>query len=94
MAKTMVKKKPRRYVTQYKNKAGILFSEGDRVRLSSRAKQLHEKVQMQQNTPLYAGRRIVQTRIAYLFPDIKGLVRLEVRLGGYWTWSVDDLERV
>jgi len=75
--------------TAYLNRSKILFRMNDRVRLNKKALVLYKKLEGE----LFAGREIKQTRIKYLFPDVKGLVRLETRLGGYWTWSVDDLEK-
>ena len=80
----------KKQVTQYKNKAGVVFTVGDRVHLNTRALTLFKR----NEGGTFAGNRITQTRIASLFPDIPGYVRLQTRLGGYWTWSVEDLIRV
>jgi hypothetical protein len=66
------------------------FKVGDLVELRPRALVLYKKLEGE----VFAGRLVTQTRIKSLFPDIRGLVRLEKRLGGYWTWSVNDLELV
>ena len=85
------KEKTKRVVaTAYLNRKRVLFRVDDRVRLNSRALVSYRK----QEGEFFAGREIKQTRIKYLFPDVKGLVRLETRLGGYWTWDVNDLEKV
>jgi len=84
----MHKPKSREPVVRYMNKAKVAFGVGNRVRLKPAALKLFKKTEGE----LFAGREILQARIAYLFPDVKGLVRVETRLGGYWTWDVDDLE--
>jgi len=75
---------------KYKNKAGQEFETGTRVRLTKKALSLFRTT----DDKAYAGKGITVTAVGYVFPDIKGLVRLEDKVGGYWTWDVNDLEVV
>ena len=77
-------------VQQYKNKSGVMFKVGSQVQLKPKALKLFRKT----DGELFAGREVSKARIAYLFPETKGLVRLEQKLGGYWTWDVNDLEEI
>ena len=80
----------RKVPTVYVNKQKVPFVVGDRVRLKSTALSLFRKTEGE----TFVGHTITQTRIKSLFHDVRGLVRLETRLGGYWTWDVNDLEKV
>lgn len=81
--------KPERRPGSYTNKAGVEFRVGDRVQLRPKTFKTIDP-----NPPEFAGRRITQTTIRALFSDIQGGVVLKVRLGGFWSWNVDDLEKV
>lgn len=74
---------------EYKNKAGSAFRKGDCVRLTYGAFTTRDPA-----PPTYAGKRIMRAIIVSLFSDVKGLVLVEPKLGGYHTWDVDDLEHV
>lgn len=94
MAKTAKPKKVRE-VNSYTSKAGVEFKVEDKVKLNSKATRLHPKVEQQQtDVKMFAGIKVNTARVEYIFPDIKGLVRLSNKLGGYWTWDVNDLEKV
>lgn len=82
-------RKYKRPVTEYKNKAGVTFKAGDRVGLTSKAFNTYQK----SDDPTFAGQAVRTARISTLLPDVKGLVQLATRLGGYWTWDVNDLEK-
>lgn len=79
-----------RAVKSYKNKAGVAFETGDVIYLKKGVLTLFKKSEQ----PVFAGKNIMIATVDYLFPDVKGLVRLNVKLGGYWTWDVNDLEKV
>ena len=76
-------------LTKMTNKAGTVFQLGEKVELNIKALRFQTQ---DPKPPTFAGRRITKTQITSLLPN-KGLVLLEVRLGGYWAWSVDDLEK-
>lgn len=83
----MVKKGRRlKQVSSYKNGKGVEFCLGDKVGLTPEAINTHHF----DTTDKFLLRRN-KARIVYLFPDVKGLVRMEPKLGDYWTWFVDDL---
>ena len=79
----------RQRYTAFRNERGQIVKAGDTVQLTRRAFQTHV-----QNREQFAGTSIMKTKVASVFGDIKGLVLLEQRLGGYWTWDVNDLEKV
>ena len=76
-------------VTQYKNKFGRVFQVGDTVELKHKAFKVKDPRQ-----PLFAGSPVHKGKITSLLPEVKGLVIVEPRLGGFHSWSVEDLKRV
>lgn len=76
---------------EYKNSHGVVFMKGDVVRLNGSALRLYTK---QSDDETLLGNAIDRARIFSLLPDLKGVVVLSTPLGGYWTWSVEDLEHV
>lgn len=90
LGKSLRKSKRTREKTVYINKDGVSFSPGDYVQLKPKTLKLFHRT----DGDLFAGREIVKSQIVYLFPDIKGFVRVLKKLGGYWTWDVNDLEKV
>jgi hypothetical protein len=75
--------------TSYTNKKNVVFHSGDTVKLTEKAFQTNDA-----SLPTFAGRRITKGKITSLLADVKGLVVVEPRLGGFYTWNVDDLEKV
>ena len=75
---------------KYMNKAKVIFSPGDKVKLTKKAL----VAAVNPEPALFAGQPIKDSVVVSLFPDVKGLVLLRQKLGGYWTWDVDDLEKV
>lgn len=86
----MSKTKSLKPVTVYVDKKNTEFKVGDRVRLKAGTMNLYKKTEGE----TLVGLPITETRIRSLFNDVKGLVLLEARLGGYWTWDVNELEKV
>jgi hypothetical protein len=86
----VARSKRTKVVKEYKNSSGVAFRRGDIVRLNGRTAFVTEDPM----PALFLGRRITQGKIVSLLPDIKGYVQVEPRLGGYWTWHVDDLKKV
>ena len=84
-----VRSKKTRVITEYKNKFGVTFKEGDRVMLSKKA-----FVTKDPTPPQFLGQPVTRGKIVSLFPDWAGLVIVEPRLGGYSTWNVNDLEKL
>ena len=78
-------------VTAYRNKRNQIIKAGDTVRLTSSAFKTHSH---NQNQELFGGIPITKAQVRSVFKDVKGLVLLKQRLGGYWTWNVEDLEKV
>lgn len=77
----------KRVIVEYKNRSGKVFKVGDRVKLDPHTAFIV-------NDPLpenFAGQPITRSTIVSFLPDAKGWVLLENKLGGFWTWSVDDL---
>jgi hypothetical protein len=71
-----------------KKKSHLVLKLGDVVKLKPKALRLFKKT----DGELFAGREVVKAKVVYIFEDTQGLVRLEQKLGGYWTWSTNDLE--
>lgn len=80
----------RKKIEHYANSRGVEFRKGDLVKLNTRALKLYKKTEDE----TFAGLSILQARIYSLLPDAIGMVVLEQRLGGYWTWPVSDLENI
>ena len=85
----MKKTKETKVIEFYRNRAGVEFRPGDEVRLKRGTIQSPEIA-----PPEFAGRKITKARITGLFQDVRGGVQLETKLGGYWCWNVEDLEKV
>lgn len=67
----------------------IPFQVGDKVSLKTNVIISHDP-----DPPTFAGRRVKATKIEALLPEGKEMVALlEVRLGGYWAWNVDELHK-
>lgn len=43
------------------------------------------------NPPTFAGRRVVKAKIETLE---NGVAILDVKLGGFWVWDINELEKV
>lgn len=80
--------KKTRQVRKYTNKSGVTFKVGDIVKLSKTAFTVKD---LMPPTSLL-GRRAVKGKITSLFNDVKDLVLVEPKLGGFSTWDVNDLE--
>ena len=68
----------------------VKLAVGDKVRLKKRAFQIY----VAREKDMSGGLEITEARIEYFFSGVKGLAKLEHRLGGYWSWNVEDLELV
>lgn len=79
----MAEKKKRR-PKFLKNKAGDVFTEGQKVRLDFSAFRTKDPA-----PPTFAGSLVTETTIEALLPERVAL--LSVKLGGYWTWDVENL---
>jgi len=80
-------------ISSAKNKTGIVFKVGDKVQLTKKAaKSYANPIPMLQ--AFYAGRPVRVAKIVSFFPDVKGLAHVVPKLGGYWSWDVNDLEKV
>lgn len=87
----MAKNKKKKRVTRFKNGLGMVFTSGTRVRLNRKA-YTSFVAPMIPAEEVFAGYTVREAIVKDLLPDTKGLVLLATRLGGYWTWNVDDLE--
>ena len=83
------RKVQRKTVRQFKNNLGVTFHAGDTVKLTYKAFKTYDD-----EAPGFAGRILNYSKIASLLSDTKGTVALEQRLGGFYTWNVNDLEKV
>jgi hypothetical protein len=73
-----------------KGKDSVKLNVGDKVRLKKRTFQLY----VAREKDMHGGLEITEARIEYFFSGVKGLAKLEYKLGGYWSWDVNDLEKV
>lgn len=89
--KELARRVYKQMVSEYRNKKGVAFKVGDKVGLTARALVLYKRME---GDATFAGNLIETTRIFTLLPDVRGQVVLEQKLGGYWTWDVNDLEKV
>lgn len=81
--------KKTRQVASCKDQAGTVFKVGDVVSLRRGAFRTNDPA-----PPLFLGQRVMKGKIEALFPDVKGLVLVLPRLGGYWSWDVNELKKV
>lgn len=78
-----------RVVDCYKAQDGTVFQLGDTVKLNRQAFWTVDP-----SPPLFLGKRITKGKIEALLPDCPGLVLITPRLGGYWTWDVNELKKI
>lgn len=71
-----------------RNSRGILFCVGDVVALTDDA---FKRVDPHPDT--FAGKPITKATITSLLPGRDKSVQLDKKLGGYWTWSVEELRK-
>ncbi|MEO6564814.1 MAG: hypothetical protein ABIO63_02160, partial [Casimicrobiaceae bacterium] len=81
---------PRPSPVAVKGKDKVVLKVGDKVRLKKGVFQLY----VARDKEVFGGLEVIEARIEYFFQDVKGLAKLEYMLGGYWSWNVNDLEKV